>query len=398
MRVLIAGAGIGGLTAALCCLHFGHQVTVFEKASEFSEIGAGIQLPPNAMQVFKTLGIDSIISQRAFRPEALQARMGQSGRIIFNVPLDNASLERWGASYLHVHRAAYVKALKTALLEKSPEALNLGACVTDYFRHDEGITLKLSDGHVVAGDVLIGADGIKSNIREKMLGADKAVFTGNIAWRAVIPTKILGENIPDPTACVWMGRGRHAVTYRLGHGELVNFVGVVETDKWSEESWTEKGELKEALKDFAGWHPLVLSLLEVAPPDQLYRWALFDRAPLSCWTDGCAALLGDAAHPMLPFMAQGAAMAVEDAWVIARELSKEGRSVEASLKAYQDFRLLRTQKAQFVSRDNMKIFHQRSRIDQLKTYGPMWLAGHIAPELVKRRLDWLYRFDVTKQG
>lgn len=396
MRVLIAGAGIGGLTAALCCLHFGHEVTVFEQASEFSVVGAGIQLPPNAMQVFKVLGIDALISHRAFRPEALQARMGKSGHMIFNVPLNQASLRRWGAPYLHIHRAEYVKALTTAFLKKSPEAINFGACVKDYFRHANGVTLKLSDGREVAGDVLIGADGIRSNIRENMLGADKAVFTGNVAWRAIIPTKALGENVPDPTACVWMGRGRHAVTYRLGDGDLVNFVGVVETDKWTEESWTEKGKPEEALKDFAGWHPLVVSLLEAAPPDHLYRWALFERAPLSRWTDGCAALLGDAAHPMLPFMAQGAAMAVEDAWVMARELSKEGRSVEDSLKAYQDVRLPRTRKAQFASRDNMTTFHQSSRIGQLKTYGPMWLAGQIAPALIKRRLDWLYRFDVTK--
>ncbi|WP_026941165.1 FAD-dependent monooxygenase [Hellea balneolensis] len=396
MRVIIAGAGIGGLTAALCCLHFGHEVIIFEQASELSEVGAGIQLPPNAMKVFKALSIDALISQTAFRPEALEARMGESGRRIFNVPLDEKSLERWGASYLHIHRADYVTALKTALIARSPKSLKLGVGIEDYKLSKKGVTIQLSDGRKVTADVLIAADGIKSKIRAKMLRPDTPRFTGNIAWRAVVPLEALGENAPASTACVWMGRKRHAVTYRIRSGELVNFVGVVETDKWSDESWLQKGNKEEALSDFSGWDPIIKSILKCASPDSFYRWALFDRDPLSCWVDGSAALLGDAAHPMLPFMAQGAAMAVEDGWVIARELSKNGRSVQASLKAYENLRLPRTQKAQQASRSNMNTFHQATVLRQIATYSPMWLAGHILPNLIKKRLDWLYSFDVTK--
>jgi len=191
-----------------------------------------------------------------------------------------------------------------------------------------------------------------------------------------------------------MGKGRHAVTYRLRGGELANFVGVVERDDWKTEDWAELGEREDALEDFADWHPVITNLIGAAKPESLYRWALFDRMPLPNWVDGRAALLGDAAHPMLPFFAQGAAMAVEDAWVIAQELSKPDRDVNTSLKAYKERRLPRTSKVQAASRANMKTFHQRTWLGQMKTYGPMWLAGHIAPPLVHRRMDWLYGYDI----
>ena len=229
-----------------------------------------------------------------------------------------------------------------------------------------------------------------------MLGPDQPNFTGNIAWRAVVPVGALGSHIPNPTACAWMGRGRHAVTYRLRRGELANFVGVVERSDWTKEGWAEKGSQDEALKDFEGWHPAITTLIKAVNPDALFRWALFDRKPLSRWSDGNVTLLGDAAHPMLPFLAQGAAMAVEDSWVLAREISQPNRPIKESLETYQTLRLKRTRKAQAGSRANMKTFHQPTTLGQLKTYGPMWLAGKIVPSAVHKRMDWLYSFDVTK--
>jgi salicylate hydroxylase len=149
-----------------------------------------------------------------------------------------------------------------------------------------------------------------------MLSPDKPVFTGNVAWRAIVPTDKLGDLAPNLTACAWFGKGRHAVTYRLRGGELVNFVGVVERDDWRKEGWTESGVQEDLVADFAGWYPVIDNIIKRVDAGSLYRWALFDRSPLEKWTDGRTALLGDAAHPMLPFLAQGAAMAVEDAWVI----------------------------------------------------------------------------------
>lgn len=396
MKVLIVGGGIGGLTAALCCHHFGHEVVVFEQAAEISDVGAGIQIPPNAMKVFAALGVGDEIAKNAFRPAAIEARMGESGREIFNIPLAGRAVERWGAPYLHIHRADYIEALREALMARAPDALMLGAEASGYSQNSEGVNLTLKDGRSFTGDVLIGADGIRSKIREAMLGADKPIFTGNVAWRVVVPTAALGEQTPHPTACVWMGRGRHGVTYRLRGGELTNFVGVVERDDWRGESWSEAGEVSEALSDFNDWHPAITSILKAAKPGSLYRWALFDRAPLDKWTEGRAALLGDAAHPMLPFLAQGAAMAVEDSWALADELSKVGRPVETSLIAYQERRAPRTTRAQKGSRANMKTFHKRSKLSQLTAYGPMWLAGRAAPMIVHQRMDWLYGYDVTR--
>jgi len=396
MKVLIAGGGIGGLTAALCCHHFGHDVTVFEQAAQWDEVGAGIQVPPNAMKVFEALGIDGLIAENAFRPEAIEARMGETGRAIFTIALAQQAIDMWGSPYLHIHRADYIAALKHALGLRVPAAVQLGTSVTGYHQSKEGITLTLEDGRVFSGDVLIGADGIKSVIRRQMLGPDRPVFTGNVAWRIVVPMKELGVYAPNPTACVWMGRGRHGVTYRLRRGELANFVGVVEREDWTQEGWTEQGSQDEVLRDFEGWHPTITTLLKAAKPNALYRWALFDRAPLQNWIDGRAVLLGDAAHPMLPFMAQGAAMAVEGSWVLGREISQAGRCLKKSLEVYQNRRFARTGQAQTTSRANMKTFHQGTKMGQLKTYGPMWLAGKIAPAVVHKRMNWLYGYDVTE--
>ncbi len=395
MKVLIVGGGIGGLTAALCCLHFGHEVTIFEQASALGDIGAGIQLPPNAMKVFKALGIDHIITEKAFEPEAIEARMGESGRPIFKIPLARDAVEMWGASYLHIHRADYISALKEVLENLAPEALQLGARVASFREVGAEVTLSLEDGREFRGDILIGADGIHSAIRENLFGADRPNFTGNVAWRAVLPVTHLKSDVPNPTACAWMGPGRHVVTYRLRGGQLVNFVGVVERDDWREESWTDKGDLQDLLRDFENWHPVITQLINSINPDDLFRWALFDRSPLPEWSRGHVTLLGDAAHPMLPFLAQGAAMAVEDSWVLAREISQQDRAVKESLEIYQNMRLSRTSKVQAASKGNMKTFHQRRRLGQILTYGPMWLAGKLVPSIVHRRMNWLYGFDVT---
>ena len=392
MKIIISGAGIGGLTAALCFLHQGADVAVLERANELSGIGAGIQLPPNAMKIFMALGLDGALADVAFRPDAIQARMGRSGLELFNIPLADAAIQRWGAPYLHIHRADYIEVLKKALVAKSPEALVLGENVTGYSQTDKGVSAQLAGGKTINGGVLIGADGIHSRIRETMLGAEKPRFTGNVAWRAVVPIEKLGQLAPPPTACVWMGRGKHCVTYRLRRGTLVNFVGVVERNDWTKESWTERGSAEDAQADFTGWHPMITNLLSEA--DELYRWALFDREPLSTWVDGRVALLGDAAHPMLPFMAQGAAMAVEDAWVLAQKLCTQS-DIPAALTAYQQSRQPRTTKTQAQSRANAKTFHRRNIASQLVGYGPMWLAGKLTPSFVHSRQDPLYGHDVT---
>lgn len=395
MKVLVSGGGIGGLSAALTCAHYGHEVVVLERANDFGEVGTGIQIPPNAMNVFSALGIEDRILRDAVEPAAIQARMGRSGRDVFTVPLAAKSRERWGAPYLHIHRADYIAALFESLPTGPAVQVRLGASVTNIEQDAATVTLTLSDGSVETGDVLIGADGIHSRVRDWMLGPDQPVFTGNVAWRATVPMDALGDAAPDRTACVWMGPGRHAVTYQLRRGSMANFVGVVERDKPAAEGWSEQGSKAEAQSDFAGWHPMITRLIDAVPDDALFRWALYDRPPLPRWTDGRIALLGDAAHPMLPFLAQGAAMAVEDAWVLAQAISDPGRSVSEALTSYEAQRLPRTSRVQAGSRSNAKTFHKRTLPAQLMTYGPMWLAGQVASSIVRGRLDWLYGYDVT---
>ncbi len=384
--VLIIGAGIGGLTLAHALIARDVDVRILESAAELKAVGAGIQIPPNAMKVLRALGLDQAVMTHAFQPKAIEARMGESGRAVFDIPLAEQAISRWGAPYFHIHRADYIDALRDTLPEN---VLQLGARVKSYAQDKDGVQVTLTHGATLDGQILVGADGIKSIIRTQMLGPDAPNFTGNVAWRAVVPMTALGEHAPRPTACAWFGRGQHAVTYRLGKdGQLANFVGVVEQGDWREEGWSIEGKKTEALADFSGWHPTITTLIENA--ETLHKWALFDRAPLTQWVDGRVVLLGDAAHPMLPFMAQGAAMAVEDAYVLAKVVADN-----RALSDYQNQRLRRTAEVQAASRANMGVFHKHTTLSQLMTYGPMWMAGKILPNIVHRRMDWLYGFDPT---
>lgn len=392
MHVLISGGGIGGLTAALAFQKFGHQVTLFEQSSGLDEVGAGLQVSPNGMRVFEALGVSARVEKDAFRPKAQELRFGKGGKRILSIPLREVSRSRWGGEYLHVHRADLVEALSSALLDRQGDAIRLGQRVIAYIQNGGAVQAQLEDGTSVPGDLLVGADGIHSILREQMIGPDKPRYTGHVAWRAVVPVSELGQHAPPETACVWVGARRHAVTYRLRRGSLANLVGVVEARQPPSESWTATGDRQDALNDFKRWSPVILSILEKAP--SLNRWALYDRAPLEKWSDGRAVLLGDACHPMLPFLAQGAVMAIEDAYVLARLVSGSG-DIAAALATYEDLRKPRTSRVQAGARRNAALFHRGDPVSQLATYGPIWLAGHLLPAVAHAQHDWIYGHDVT---
>jgi salicylate hydroxylase len=393
MHILIAGGGIGGLTAALCLKQAGHSVTVLEQAEAFGEVGAGLQLSPNAMKVYRKLGLEDALVERGFTPEAAEIRLGESGQRLFAFPLADEAENRWGAPYLHIHRADLIDVLREAALDQPDITLRTGAMVESYSQDQDTVAVSLVDGGEEQGDLLIGADGIHSAIRTQMLGADKPQFTGNVAWRGTVPIEALGEHAPDPNATIWLGRGKHVVTYRLRQGTLANFVGVVEHSKFRNESWSEEGAKAEAMADFEGWHPIVTTMIEAAP--RLFRWGLFGRPTLPKWSNGRVVLLGDACHPMLPFMAQGAAQAIEDAYMLG-VLLREPIDIEAALHDYEVARKPRASRVQAVSKSNATLFHHRNPLMRLATYGPMWMAGRLAPRAIMARQDWLYAHDVTR--
>ena len=392
MHVLIAGGGIGGLTTALAFLKRGHRVTVLERSHQLDEVGAGLQISPNGMHVFDALGVSARVEKDAFRPRAQELRFGKGGGRILSIPLRDIARDRWGGDYLHVHRADLIDALGGALIDRAPDSVRLGCRVTGYRQVESSITAVLDSGEEVSGDLLVGADGIHSAIRTSINGEDKPRYTGNVAWRVVVPVSALGQYAPPETASVWVGSRRHAVTYRLRRGSLANLVGVVECKERSIESWTSTGAREQALKDFKGWSPVIRTILEKA--ETLNRWALYDRDPLPRWVDGRAVLLGDACHPMLPFLAQGAVMAIEDAFVLAR-LVTQRETVTEALVAYEAERKPRTSRVQAGARHNAKLFHRADPVSKLATYGPIWIAGQFLPAFAHGQYDWIYSHDVT---
>ena len=394
LHAIIVGAGIGGLTAALCLNQHGWDVTVLERAPALTEVGAGIQLSPNAMTVFRALGLEQALIDVGFLPEAIELRMGESGKRLLKAPLGTNSEKRWGGRYLHIHRADLIRILENTLNDRAPDSLQTGDAVISYAEDNDQVTATLASSKEIRGDILVGADGIHSVIHRQMLGDDAPRFTGNVAWRLTVPTDTLGKHAPPPTACAWMGKGRHAVTYRLRGGTVSNLVAVVERGDWQQESWFDEAPNAIALADFKDWHPTITTMLSQA--NKLYRWALYDRAPLSNWVDGRVCLLGDAAHPMLPFVAQGAAMAIEDAWALA-SLVPQNKDLVTALSNYQSLRLPRTSKVQKEARNNAKLFHKQTLPEQIAAYGPMWLAGRVGPELAFLKQDRFYSYDIVKE-
>ena len=340
---IIAGAGIGGLTSALCLARNGWDVTICEQAKSIEPVGAGLQVSPNGVKLLHRLGVMDRLAGKLFEPESIEMRLGKSGKCFVELPLGQSAIERWGATYVHVHRADLVNALCAELVQAGGFEIKTGQKIGGYRLDGEKAVAALTAGEELAADLLIGADGLHSTIRTQMLGPDAPRFTGNVAWRALVPKSRLGDLAPPPTACIWTGAGKHAVTTYVHGGATVNFVGLFEQIDWQEEGWSIAGSRDEARLNFGDMNATIAKIIDEA--DSFNRWALFDRAPLARWSDGPVVLIGDAAHPMLPSLAQGAVQAVEDAWVLADELSKPGGIPDALQRLYTD-RIARTSRIQ----------------------------------------------------
>ncbi len=393
MKALIAGAGIAGLGAAIALALRGWSVEVLEQAEALTEVGAGLQISPNGWRVLDAMGVAPLLAAQQFEPEAIEMRLGHSGARVFHLPMRGYAARRWGAPYMHIHRADLVEALRQRLSDLAPDAIRTNAEVVGYELANDGVKFDLKNGAQVSGNIGVGADGLHSVVRSQMLGADQPRFTGNVAWRAVVPVDLLGNTVPPPTACIWAGDKRHAITTRLRAGTLVNFVGMVEQPDPGPEGWRITGDRDELARAYEGWSLPITSVIEHA--QVVNRWALFDRAPLSRWHDGRVALLGDAAHPMMPSMAQGAVQALEDGWVLAATLANQ-TTPEAAFARYFELRQPRTARIQAGSAANARLFHHAGPLRKLAVYGPMAVGARLFPELIHRRQDWVYRYDATK--
>ena len=392
MRVAIVGAGIGGLTLALALLRRGVEARVFEQAPALAEVGAGVQLSANATRVLFELGLGPALTACAFVPTEKRIRLwntGQGWKAFDTGPL---SVELYGSPYLTLHRCDLHAVLATAVRALSPDAITLAARCVDIAQDETGVDLSFEDGRQARADLLVGADGVHSVIRRCLFGPDQARVSGVLAWRGVIPAERLHPRLMTPQSTTWIGPGGHVVHYPLRRGELMNFVSVVERDDWRVESWSAPGSVQECLADYAGWHPDVHALISAI--EQPYKCALLVREPMPRWTQGRATLLGDACHPMLPFLAQGAAMAIEDAQVLARALAAHGADFAMAFGAYESARLQRTARAVRGSAENMTRYHD-ARLTTPED-AEAYVEREWSEERVKERYAWLFGYDATR--
>ena len=379
VRVVVVGAGIGGLTLALALHGGGSRPLLLERASALEAAGAGVQLGPNAVRLLFALGLEPALRSVATTPRAAEVRDGASGRLLFCVPLGDEAERRWGAPYLQLHRADLQEALLAAIQDRHAADLRLGAEVVHV--DDGGVTL--ADGERIAADLVVGADGVRSRVRTAVCGASPPRPLGETAWRALIPI----APHDAPAAVVWTWPRRHLVAYPVSGGARLNLVAVTPGAS-DDPSWSTPGDPAALRAAFADAGPDVRALLSRV--DAVSRWALADTEPLPRWSDGAAVLLGDAAHATAPYLAQGAAMAVEDAESLARHLTKPG-PLAARLAAYEAERRPRTTRVQAASRRNGTIFHLPNPVAALG-----FSAATVADRLLRRspaaRLDWLYGY------
>lgn len=380
-RVTVVGAGIAGLAVARALALRGALVTVLEQAGALREVGAGIQISPNGARVLQALGLPV----EGLRAVAVELRDGLTDRVVTRLDVGRLRPQQ---GYHFFHRADLIALLQAGALEAGVE-MRLLSRVSAVELHEAPV-LRLEDGRSVQAGLLVGADGLHSLVRAALNGNGSPGFTGQVAWRALIP----GDQGP-PVAEVHMGPGRHLVTYPLRGGALRNIVAVEERREWAAESWSQRDDPMALRLAFNGFAPRVRDWLEQV--EEVHLWGLFRHPVAGVWQralpGGAVAILGDAAHPTLPFLAQGANMALEDAWMLAACLAGHSSSTEG-LAAYQQARAARCARIVEAAARNAVAYHLTG-LPRVAAHTVMRLGGWLAPDLALRRFDWLYGFDAT---
>ena len=387
MKIAIIGGGIGGLTAALALSQTSHDITVFERSAGIREIGAGVQISPNAGRLLHSLGLGAAYSEISVNPHRVVLRRWEDDSIIRATDLDESFISQHQVPLANVARNELVDIIGNAVAARANVTLKFSTHVVAVEPGESSSVVLFSDGSSQTFDIVIGADGIHSVVRPCVGGVDKPRFSGSAAYRALVPRSAV-EDLPiDVTNR--MGPDRHVVSYFIGRNRShLNLVCISPEDSWESESWTEQGTMEDLYSRFEGWSPDFLSLLgRVEEP--VFRWALYDREPLEQWGIGTTTLLGDACHPMLPFMAQGSCQAIEDAVVLARCLSDVSTSDAVSaLRRYEDARQGRTAQVQTSSLMNRDLFHMVDGQEQQDRD----LIFSISPPGMSI-LDWVYEYD-----
>jgi salicylate hydroxylase len=361
IRVAIVGGGIGGATAAIALARNGIEVTVLEQADEIPAVGASFQLGPNALRLTDALGLLPALRQIGVRPEAVEFRRWDDGSLLLHTDLGEPMEAHFGAPQLDFFRPDLHRLLADAL---PPGTLQLDSRVTAVEQDDDGVDVLLADGRRLRADVAVAADGIRSPIRGQLVGADDPIFSGTVVYRGVVPRELVADVHPDLVNLYWLGPYRHGVSYWISSGRLLAVNCAVQRAEWSRESWTLEAPAEEALEAFDGWDPSLLARIERC--GTLLRGAVFVRRPLERWSFGRVVLLGDAAHAMEPFQAQGAAQAVEDSFVLAECLAAAPDDPVAALARYEAVRRSRAEGLQTSSHTAADVFYLPDGEEQRK--------------------------------
>ena len=387
--IVIAGAGIGGLSAALALARRGFRSIVLDQAERLEETGAGIQLSPNATRILLSLGLGERLRRVAVTPAGIRVLSADSGRQIVRIPLEDAE-SRYGAPYWTLHRGDLQKALVAMCRENPDIDLELGARVDTFATHASGVTVKAMRGPASAdaqGAALVGADGIWSSVRAALLGPAPPKFARRVAWRALVPARMAPPSMREPEITLWLGRKGHVAHYPIQSGETINVVAIG-ADAWNEPGWSTPATPEDVLARFpAGrWSRHVRDLMGI--PEQWMKWALAERPVPRHWGEAQTTLLGDAAHPMLPFLAQGAAMAIEDGAVLAARLAATPDDPATAMRRYEHDRRARVAKVQRAARRNGRIYQYAGPDAAVRDLAMRALGG----AALRRRYDWIYNW------
>jgi salicylate hydroxylase len=389
--ILIIGGGIGGLTTALALLRRGLDVTVYEQAPVLREVGAGVQIGSNGTHVLYALGLKEALARVQVLPPRRVLRHWRTGETWDWFDLGAASVKRYGTPHLLLHRNDLHGILVAAVRALKPDAIKLGMRANAVAQTADAATVQFADGQSATGTAIIAADGIHSQVRQCLFGPGKPTFIGCVAWRGLIAMDRLPPHLAQLLTTNWIGPHGHVLHYPVRRGELMNFISIVERSDWQVESWIVEGSKDELAADFRGWHDDVHTFINAI--DTPYKWALLARGPMERWADRRIALLGDACHPTLPFLGQGAVMAIEDAYIVAACLATYAGDPASAFARYEEIRKERTSAVVRRSHDNRR--HVFS--PELADAGALAIevARYWQQEHVKERLDWLYDYDAT---